>query len=77
MPTYPKIREAGLALTDTGPSLLKREETFMTNMIEKIPVLGRIAKGSNRAYSGFLNKLRVSVFDDLVKTAEKQALADC
>jgi hypothetical protein len=73
-PNYQLMRESKLALTDMSPQLLNREESFMSNLAEKIPVFGTIAKGSNRAYSGFLNKLRADVFDDLVNTAKKQGL---
>ena len=69
--TYLLMRENHLALTDMGENLVKREEQFMSNLGEKIPIFGRIAKGSNRAYSGFLNKLRADVFDDLYRKAVK------
>lgn len=73
-PTYPMMREAGLSLTDTSPVMGSREEMFMSNLTEKIPGFGKIAAGSNRAYSGFLNKLRADVFDDLVGSAQKQGV---
>lgn len=73
-PTYTLMRDAKLALTDMGSLPLSREEAFMTNLAEKIPIFGRIAKGSNRAYSGFLNKLRADVFDDLVSKAKSQGI---
>lgn len=69
-PTYKLMRESGLSLTEMGTDLLSREEAFMSNLSEKMPGFGSLAKASNRAYSGFLNKLRADVFDDLVKRAK-------
>lgn len=73
-PNAKLYREANLAITDNSPILGNREEMFMSNLTEKLPVFGKIAAGSNRAYSGFLNKLRVDVFDDLVNSAKKQGI---
>lgn len=74
-PTYPLMREAKLAITDGGPLLESREEAFMSNLVDNIPGFGALSKGSNRAYSGFLNKLRADTFDDLVKNAKSQGIA--
>ena len=71
-PTYETMREAGLSITDTGKLLNNREEMFMSNLSEKIPVFGKLARASNRAYSGFLNKLRADTFDDLLKAAQEK-----
>lgn len=70
-PTYDLMKRSGLSLTDIGTTLAGREEKFMSNLAEKIPVLGHIVRGSNRAYTGFLNKLRADVFDDMVVSAQK------
>lgn len=70
-PTYPAMKQAKLALTDLGEELNSREESFMSKIAERIPVIGGGVRASNRAYSGFLNKLRADVFDDIYKTAEK------
>lgn len=71
-PNAKLYREAGLSITDMSPVLGSREEMFMSTLTEKIPGFGKLAAGSNRAYSGFLNKLRVDVFDDLIKSAKSQ-----
>lgn len=64
-PTYNMAKKAGLRLTDLGTNLEKREEQFMTNLLDKVPGIS----ASQRAYTGFLNKLRMDVFDNLVKRA--------
>ena len=75
-PTYLSMRENKLALTDMGQTLSTREEAFMSNIAEKIPGFKYIARGSNRAYSGFLNKLRADVFDDLTKKAKALGITE-
>src|SRR5207244_3535735 len=75
-PTYLLGREAGLFLNKPG-SLLSSEELFLNSYIpeiSKIPLVGPLIKhgvgASERAYSGFLNKLRADVFDNLIKEAK-------
>lgn len=75
-PTYLKMRQGGLQITDMGTILNKREEMFMSDLAEKIPIFGKIARGSNRAYSGFLNKLRADTFDDIYLKAKGLGIAD-
>ncbi len=65
-PEYPLAKKAGLRLTELGNKLEMREEQFMTTLLDKVPGFA----ASQRAYTGFLNKLRFDSFKDLVKKAE-------
>lgn len=75
-PNYNLYSKHKLPLTDVASGLSGREEVFMSNLAEKIPLFGSLAKGSNRAYTGFLNKMRVDLFDDFVKTAKLNGIKD-
>lgn len=75
-PTYKLMRQHGLALTGTGGNLLNREEAFISNYAEKIPGLGRVIAASDRAYVGFLNKVRADSFDKFVKMSKEMGLED-
>jgi len=70
-PTAPLMRQAGLALTEAGGLLEKREEAFIGGLAEKIPVLGAGVRASQRAYTGFLNKLRADTFDNILNNAAR------
>ena len=48
---------------------LTREEPFQSHLAERVPVMGQMTRASNRAYSGFANRLRMDSFDYLVKRA--------
>ena len=73
-PTYELMKKSGLMLTKMGETLALREEAFMSQWAEKIPLVGRVVKASGRAHLGFLNKFRVDVFEDLVLKAERLGL---
>ena len=60
------LREkSGLHLSEfgVGAKLAKREEYFMAQVIERVPVIGHIVQASNRNMATFLNLMRVAVFD--------------
>jgi len=68
-PDYETMQKSGLPLSDPhDPKLSVKEEAFMSNLAEKIPLIGRFVKGSERAYVTFLNKMRVDLFRRAVDT---------
>lgn len=69
-PRYDQAREAGLSLTTSKDNGLK-EDMFRSNLAEKIPVWGKVVQGSERAYVGFLNKLRFDTFNSMMEQAKK------
>lgn len=68
-PRYDQAREAGLSLTTSKDNGLK-EDMFRSNLAEKIPVWGKVVQGSERAYVGFLNKLRFDTFNSMMEQAK-------
>ncbi len=72
-PKFALAQDSGLAMTDLlGTS--NREEQIMSNLSEKIPVIGAGVRASNRAYTGFLNKLRMDSFSKLIDSAQDAGL---
>lgn len=75
---YINMVEDGLSITDTSGDVLKSEEQFVGNLLSKeikvngvdVNLLGRVTQGSERAYGGFLNSLRVSVYRKTAKQHE-------
>lgn len=60
------MQQAGLYISNLhNAKLSAREEQFMSNLGEKIPLIGSLIKGSERAYIGYLNKLRADVFNQM------------
>lgn len=75
-PTAELMKESGLSLTHLGRGLKGREEMFMSNLAERLPIIGRGVRASERAYVSFLNKMRADVFDDLVKKGTELGIKD-
>lgn len=72
-PEYSVMKDAGLYIADhTSPKLSAKEEQFMSNLADKIPGIGRLIKGSERAYVSYLNKLRVDVFNQVATEFENE-----
>lgn len=65
-PEYASAKKAGLRITELSNKLERREEQFMSSLLDKVPGI----RASERAYVGFLNKLRFDVYKDLIKKAE-------
>lgn len=65
-PNFNAMKKSGLRITGLGDKLSEREEAFMTTLLDRIPGV----RGSERAYTGFLAKLRADAFDDLIRKAE-------
>lgn len=72
-PRYELAKKSTLHLADPhDPKLSAKEEQFMSNLAEKIPVIGRLVKGSERAYIAFLNKVRWDVFNRMADAYEAE-----
>lgn len=70
---YQLSRAIDLYIADPhDPRLTAKEEAFMNNLAEKIPIIGQIVKGSERAYVGYLNKLRWDLFNRFADEFEAQ-----
>lgn len=66
-----------LHISDQTGKMSAREEQFMSKFFgafKKIPVYGRLLTGSERAYAGFINKLRWDVFQKYVEEVESMGL---
>jgi hypothetical protein len=68
--TYQAMKNGKVAITDVGPIVTQREEAFMSSLAEKIPGFGRLVRATGRTYTGFLNRMRADVFDQLYYSAK-------
>lgn len=64
---YEQAVESGVAFTDLSKNLTQREEQFISHMAESIPFV----HWSGRAYTGFLDKLRMDMFSHQLELIEK------
>lgn len=63
---YDNLTKSGLHIFKVSGDLSKREENFASTFIDKLPIF----KGSQRAYTGFLNGLRIDMASKMMKGAE-------
>lgn len=67
-PNYDTATDSGLSITTAG-QIGEKEDFFRSHLAEKIPVWGKVIQGSERAYVGFLNKLRFDTFNTMLQQA--------
>lgn len=76
-PNAPLYREFKLDILDpdkqSGP-LTAREESFTSHIAERIPLIGRGVRMSERAAYTFTNKVRADIFDMRVEELKKQGI---
>lgn len=68
-PNAPLYRKYGLELTSIGGDALSRtEEAYASRWVDKLPgwAGGGLIRGSGRAYTSFLNRIRADSFDAMV-----------
>lgn len=66
-PNYERMIKAKLAVTNL-------EEAYPTSAPEKIPLIGRAYKASEVAYTAFVQKTRVDVFNKYLEIAQKSGI---
>jgi hypothetical protein len=66
------MKDSKLAITDVNnPKLSAKEEQYMNGLAQKLPIVGRLIKGSERAYGTYLNKMRVDLFNRFTDQMQK------
>lgn len=72
-PRFDDMMDLKLALTDiNNPDTNAHEESFQTTLLDNIPVYNKFYKGSERAYSAVLNKMRVDLYNYFADKLEEQ-----
>lgn len=76
-PSYRLMQDSGLYIANprrVSGGLAAREERFMSNLAERIPLVGSGIRAAERAYTSYLNKLRVDVFASVSSKFQKMGL---
>lgn len=73
-PNYELMLKGRLQFSSLDGELSAREEDFQTEIARNIPLFGKVVKGSEQAYAGFLNKLRADMFNRLVEDYRKAGI---
>jgi hypothetical protein len=75
-PGYQLMEKSGLYIADrTNAKVTAKEEDFQTNLAEKIPLAGRLVAKSERAYVGYLNKMRADLFNQGVEILQNDGVS--
>lgn len=67
-------RKSGLSISQIGSDVGQKEEHFLSGLPEKVPFLGQVYRGSERAYVGFIDKLRSDVFTSMIEDLRKSGI---
>lgn len=73
-PDFMLAKQSKVSFTELGKIMTQREEKFMSQWAEKIPIVGKGIRASSRAYTSFANKFRLDIFSGMVKDAEAMNL---
>lgn len=76
-PLFSAMQDSDLAVPvykqhNGGPALMDHEEPYMTNLAQKIPLVGIGIRASERAYNTFVYKLRADTFKSLYNLGKAQ-----
>jgi hypothetical protein len=67
-PEYERfVTQGKLFFADDAAASSQREEVFANRLLQRVPVLGKLIRGSERNFVHFLNKLRLDVMSDIVR----------
>lgn len=69
-PYFDQLKSDGLRLTELHGQLMLREEQMQTTLAEKIPVIGKMIKGFQQAYTARANEVRFNRAINLIEAAK-------